>query len=222
MYLADLAFAQTHDGKTCTGAPWQFYKFGPWSYDVLERIALAMDEVHADKTVYESQYREDEEWVRWSLYNEELKGRLEASLPWEVTTALRRVVRQFGPSTPELLDFVYNTSPMRHAAPEEALDFNTAIQAQPTQEAEPMPAISARKKKNLKAGMAALQAKAAALRERRRRHPGPQPRYDNIYYDGLAWLDSLAGEPLPVDTQDAVFADTVWQSHARSDDDFPG
>ena len=42
--------------------------------------------------------------------------------------------------------------------------------------------------------MAALRAKAAIRRQslRRPRPETPAPRYDAVYFEGLAWLDSLA------------------------------
>ena len=32
-------------------------------------------------------------------------------------------------------------------------------------------------------------------KERKLINPVNNPRYDNVYYEGIAWLDSLAGEP---------------------------
>lgn len=221
VYLADLAFAQNHGGKTCTGAPWQFYKFGPWSCDVLKRIEPALNAVHAVKKSFASQYREDGEWERWNLRDEGLKIRLEETLPWEVCNAVKRAVHQFGTSTPDLLAFVYNTPPMRHAAPMEMLDFSVAVAPVPAPETAAEPFLTARQKKKLREGMATLKARAAARMAGRLRHPGPRPRYDEVYFDGLAWLDSLAGEPLPEGPQDAVFANALWKSPARKDADFP-
>ena len=38
VYLADLIFAEKHEGETYTGAPWRFHHFGPWSPKVYSRI----------------------------------------------------------------------------------------------------------------------------------------------------------------------------------------
>lgn len=48
--------------------------------------------------------------------------------------------------------------------------------------------------KRLQEVMAALRAKAAIRRQslRRPRPETPAPRYDAVYFEGLAWLDSLA------------------------------
>lgn len=44
--------------------------------------------------------------------------------------------------------------------------------------------------------------KAAALV-----NPAPSPRYDDVYFEGLAWLDSLAGPPLVEGEYEVVFSD---------------
>lgn len=222
VYLADLAFARHNGGQTCTGAPWQFYKFGPWAPEVFNRIEPALSAVHAVRKSFASQYREDDEWVRWSLSNEGLKAHLEEALPLTVTLEVKRAVHRFGASTPQLLKFVYNTPPMRCAAPMDQLDFSAVIAPAPQPESAPAPSRSARQKKKLKEGMAVLRATAAARMAKRRRYTGPQPRYDDVYFAGLAWLDSLAGSAPPEGVCDASFAETIWKSPARKDDDFPG
>ncbi len=45
VYLADL-FAGKNEGATYTGIEWKFYKFGPWSQSVNERIAPALSACH--------------------------------------------------------------------------------------------------------------------------------------------------------------------------------
>ena len=42
VYLADLAYAERNCGETFTEIAWQFYKFGPWSQAVNERIKPAL------------------------------------------------------------------------------------------------------------------------------------------------------------------------------------
>ena len=81
VYLADLAFAETHAGATFTGIPWQFYKFGPWSQTVHDRIIPALTAIRADKKVFSSHYKDDGEWERWSVTNDALRDRLADVLP---------------------------------------------------------------------------------------------------------------------------------------------
>lgn len=50
----------------------------------------------------------------------------------------------------------------------------------------------------------------ARLAARRRSQEGmtvPQPRYDEVYHEGVRWLDSLAGPPVPRLSGEVVFTD---------------
>lgn len=49
VYLADLFHATKNEGATYTGTEWKFYKFGPWSQSVNERIEPALNAIYADK-----------------------------------------------------------------------------------------------------------------------------------------------------------------------------
>lgn len=86
--------------------------------------------------------------------------------------------------------------------------------------------LSARQKKKLKSKMEILRTKSAerlaARRKKKLVSPLITPRYDNVYYEGLEWLDSLAGEKLPDGNKKVVFSDSIWKSQARSGDDFSG
>ncbi len=66
------------------------------------------------------------------------------------------------------------------------------------------------------------------LRERYRNRPRKEcklvnpvtaPRYDDVYHQGIAWLDGLAGEPFSEGEYLAEFPDEVWKSAARSGED---
>lgn len=228
VYLADLAFAETHAGATFTGIPWQFHKFGPWSQTVNERIAPALTAIHADRKVFPSRYRENDEWERWSLTDDALRDRLAGLLPACITGGLRRWVRKFLAATPDLLAFVYNTAPMRNAAPAERLDFSrVARREQPLPaSADDEPPLTVKQKKKLRVSMNALRVKLEEKKDADRRRqasrpPRRAPRYDDVYFAGLEWLDSLAGEEVPTGEMSAVFADGIWKSPARTDDDFP-
>lgn len=230
VYLGDLAFAEAHSGETFTGTPWRFYKFGPWSQAVHDRIEPALNAIHANRKVFPSKFREDGEWERWNLTDDARLAEIARELPVCITGRLRRSVHKFLADTPDLLAFVYNTPPMRNAAPNERLDFATA--AAPHSEEPPAVAgngqpLTAKQKKKLKEGMARLRAKLeekkAADKKRQASHPPqPAPLYDDVYFAGLEWLDSLAGEKIPAGEIRAVFADDIWKSPARIDDDFPG
>jgi hypothetical protein len=52
-------------------------------------------------------------------------------------------------------------------------------------------------------------------------NPVTNPRYDDVYNQGLVWLDSLAGEGFTIDEATAIFSDEVWKSSARKGEDVP-
>jgi hypothetical protein len=151
VYLADLAFARRNHGETYTGVDWRFYKFGPWSQAVNARIEPALGVLQADCKVFESDYEERDDWVRWNKQDYCLLGELEKRIPSCITVDLRRNVHKFLKDTPALLDFVYKTKPMLSAAPNEVLDFSLAIEGSLKEQQKPQPlrmeALSAKKQK---------------------------------------------------------------------------
>ena len=226
VYLADLAYAKMHDGEIFTGVKWQFYNFGPWAQEVNQRIDPALLYIDANKTTFPSDYGDKKEWVRWRAVDDTLIGDLERELPFIVTSTLRRSVHRFGQSTPELLAYVYSTDPMLSAAPNEFLDFSNLKTSSPNalNEQEEKDPLSKKKKENLKAKMRDLRLKSAeklaAKRKRRLVKPPISSRYDDVYFEGLEWLDSLAGAKMPEGEKEAVFSDSIWKSPARAGDDF--
>lgn len=225
-YLADLAYASTHNGETFTGVRWQFYKFGPWAQAVNQRIESALLLIHAERKSFPSNYGDKEEWIRWRATDDTMMAELERDLPHVVTSALRKNVHEFGQAIPELLARVYSTKPMLSAAPGEYLDF-TCLKSliQEASSEDTNEALSKKKQKILKANMEKLKSKSAEIfaskRKRELVKPLISPRYDDVYYEGLEWLDSLAGEKIPMGEQDVVFSDSIWKSPARRGDEFP-
>jgi hypothetical protein len=218
VYLADLAFAKSHGGQTFTGADWTFYKFGPWSQSVNERIAPALKALNADATVFESAYEDRDEWVRWSKADNDRLDSLERQVPFEIRVGLRSLVHRFGKHTPSLLDFVYGTEPMLVAAPGDKLRFAVAPVA--TGEPHPTyPAMTERKRKKFREAMNALRSRSRESTARLVRPPAP--RFDEVYRAGMAWLEELAGPVLPEGTLTAEFDRDVWYSTARKGADVP-
>ena len=226
VYLADLAFAQKTSGQTFTGVDWQFFKFGPWAPVVHERIEPALLGIHATKKTFLSNFPDRDDWVRWHATDDSYLAALERDLPSIVTSTTRNAVHKFGNATSELLAYVYATEPMRNAAPNELLNFanlRSQFQRQTQVDSQPV-SLSPKQKKNLKEKMAALRLKSgkklAAKRGQRLVPSVITPRYDSVYFEGLKWIDSLAGEKIPEGERDAVFSDTIWKSQARAGDDF--
>ena len=220
VYLADLFHAEKHEGATYTGIQWRFYKFGPWYQSVNERIEPALSVIGADKESFPSNYEEKQDWARWSLRDEQLLRDREQQLPSAITLHLRHDILQFGKDTQSLLNYVYSTKPMLYAAPNERLDFTVAGNDS-VNEPEPGPlrmdSLSNKKKKKFKERMRELRErhKNRQKKDNKLINPVKTPRYDDVYYEGVAWLDSLAGPQLPEGKHIVEFSDEVWKSAPR-------
>jgi len=227
VYLGDLAHAQRNSGETFTGIPWKFHSYGPWSNTVHERIEPALQLIGADKSTFTSDYEDRGDWFRWSVRNYHLLDEKEKELPPSIAIKLRPVIRKFGKDTPGLLDYVYRTAPMLDAAPGDILDFKLAVKEKPT--AEPylaglrMDSLSEKKKKAFRDKMAELR-RAASSRVSRKTaliNPVKNVRHDDVYQDGVEWLDKLAGEQLSPGEHVAEFSSDVWKSTTRKGSDIP-
>jgi hypothetical protein len=220
VYLADLAHARRYDGATFTGIDWQFYNFGPWSATVHERIEPALASLGASRRQMESEYEEKKDWFRWSLRNDDLLAEREGRLPASVAMSLRQCVRKYGKDTTSLLHYVYSTAPMLAAAPKERLDFalESAAKLRPLEKPDEN---SDKKTARLRQAMERVQAAAQARKNPRPKliNPVSSPRYDQVYEQGLKWLDGLAGDPPEPGQKLAQFSDDVWKSSTRKGPD---
>lgn len=175
-------------------------------------------------TQTKSDYGEEQEWFRWSLRDKHLLNEKERQLPITIKLKLRRDIHKFGKDTQSLLHYVYSTKPMLSAAPNEILDFSVAYDA-PVNEPEPqllrMDNLSNKKKKEFGKRMSELQTryKNRQRKERKLINPVTTPRYDDVYHQGITWLDGLAGEPFSEGEYLAEFSDEVWKSEARNSED---
>ena len=225
VYLADLFHAKRNNGVTFTGTEWQFYKFGPWSQPVYERIEPALSAIDAEKQSFESSYEEREDWVRWSLSDERQLEEIGNQLPFTITSGLKENVRQFGQDTQSLLHYVYSIEPMLSAAPNELLDFTVVTQDIPIDEPVTTPlrmdSLSNKRKKQFKERMRELRDrhKNRERKEHKLINPVTDARYDDVYTEGMNWLDSLAGEPLREGEHVVQFSDEVWKSATRKGED---
>jgi len=123
VYLADLAYSQSHEGSTYTNVPWKFHHFGPWSAEVYTRIEPVVREIDASERRITSPKYEDD-FFRWELIDDELFEELDKQLSFEIILAIKKAVHKFGDDTSALLHYVYATDPMLRAAPGEYLRSN--------------------------------------------------------------------------------------------------
>ena len=214
VYLADLAYAN-RNGETLTGAPWRFYDFGPYCTEVWQQAEPAMAAIHAQDRSFESQFKDDDV-RRWRSQDpEQDRTAAGTGLAFVARAAIERAVKEWGSDTQGLLHAVYSTEPMLRAAPNEILMFEAA---EPAEKAEQEAPKTARQKKKAKAKLEQLRAKLAerrAGREPRRSTPMRQPRYDEVYAEGVVWLEKLAGEPPREHEGTLEIDDSVWRSETR-------
>ena len=221
VYLADLAYAEQNKGETFTGIDWQFYKFGPWSQIVNVRIEPALTALGANKKTFPSNFDDKDDWVRWQITDDSLLVDIDRELPLSITLCLKRDIHKFGQDTPSLLSHVYRTQPMLLAAPNDLLNFshlktseNSRIRPQGNTEP-----LSKKKEKKLKEKMRDLRALSSKKLGNKRKitlvKPPITPRYDDVYFEGLEWLDTLAGPKITEGEKEAVFSDLIWKSPAR-------
>lgn len=221
VYLADLAYAKYHDGESFTGLKWIFHHFGPWSVECYKRIEPALSEIGAHQMVIESDKYGD--FVRWESDDPELFDKLTDILDLTVSSAIQHYVRKFGNDTYNLLDYIYKTGPMLNAAPEEMLDLSHEVVKKPDPEHTIVKTeLTDRQKKKQRERFLdfkkhlneRLEAKINSQKASVCQIP---PRYDDVFFDGLAKLDEDERKaPLSGDFV-GVFADNVWKSRARHD-----
>ena len=226
VYMADLAYAARNSGNIFTGVNWQFYKFGPWSLQVNERIEPALNLIAVEKRTFASSYEDKEEWGRWALRNDQLLSEKEREIPVYITSTLSRDIHKFGNDTSGLLDHVYKTKPMLSAEPNEYLDFSRVIDdvsSVKNSDTLKFESLSARKKHRLKVNLQALRDKRGSFSKTKSDlvNPVNNPRYDQVYHQGLAWLDSLAGPQMVSEEGVVKFSKDVWKSSTRKGLDVP-
>lgn len=225
LYLADLSYAEAHDGETFTKIPWRFHHFGPWSTEAFNRIDPALEQIGATKKRISSYYADD--FTRWSVDDEKRYHQLSEELPIHVVSAVKGYIQEFSSSTEDLLHFVYNTVPMLQAAPEAFLDFNVVSphqeKARPigNDDTQPPKELSKtqQKKRKQKLDQLKKQFREKLKKKQRKRVEYAQPRYDDVFFEGLKTLDYIAGSDVELTKGVARFSDDIWKSESRFDPD---
>jgi len=228
VYLADLAYASGHNGQSYTGIPWKFYKFGPWSQEVNAQIDQALSAISAERKSFPSKYEEEKDWKRWSKFDRQLFEEIGSQLPLSISLEVKRAVHEYGQDTPSLLNYVYLTEPMLNAAPNELLDFSifASAKGEISEDEENKPLVlSNKQKRELKRAIKDFQEKRKEVKARRKSklaNPVKPADYDDSYYEGVQWLDSLAGPDLEVLKHgkfEVTFSPSIWKSPVRKGED---
>lgn len=232
LYLADWAHAQRHNGETFTGIPWRFYHFGPYCADVVAELERAVPSCGVvDRSFFGAKSgREVRRWVaERDEATDEAYSELERVLPTEVAIAIRRTVQSHGGDTYPLLHQVYGTPPMRRSAPGELIDFSAAVremlealdgsspEAPPRvlQQVDPTLSTTQRKKRERAFNDLRQRMKEALSRSD---EAGElvyiEPVEDEVYEQGVNWLESQADQIHPV-TATFLVHQSVWHSRTR-------
>ncbi len=226
VYLADLIFAEKQGRETYTGAPWRFHHFGPWSSEVYNRIEPVITEAEARVREIPSS-KTEEDIIRYSLVDESLFNQLEPELPFILAVTLKGLIHKFGDDTTSLLHHVYHTPPMLGAAPGEPLSFKGETYEEGGQHkvvgrvsdvVELYQTTSTKKRKaDMKTLKEQIQLKLAEKKLKKEQTiPSRAPLYDEVFFEGVRWLDSLAGEPVESQEGEITFSKTIWKSPART------
>ena len=226
VYLADLYYAESHDGQTYTGSDWKFHHFGPWAAEVHQRIDPAIDEAGANKKrINAPKYKDD--FYRYSYADDYKYEELSNSLPFEVTGSLKKAIKEFGKDTAELLHYVYRTRPMICAAPGEHLSFEPKKEIEKKKEIEDQPEpekLSVKRKRMKKEAIEKLKKEMTVrldrtLTKKKEKRQSTPPRYDEVYSEGVKWVESLAGDPIKPEEGIVEVSPDFWKSSFRTDDE---
>ncbi len=221
VYLADLAYAE-QSGFSYTQAPWIFHKFGPWSFEVCNRIAPALKSIGAEDQSFQSRYEDDV--IKWSVHPSYPIRDLELKIDRVPRSAIKKWVHRFGADTESLLAHVYLTQPLLTAAPGEYLNFNQVKVAEDAKEYTVQNDRECSSQKNHKIMdqvKRQIQAKLAFKKTQTKKCVNSfiEPRYDTVFFQGQKWLDSLEGNPVLPLKGEATFSAEIWKSKARFDPD---
>lgn len=228
IYLADLLYAERHEGETFTEAEWTFYHYGPWASPVHDAIQEVVKLVGVRERTFTSPKHEGDS-TRWQLVDDDIHQEAARALPIEIKGRLSRTIHEYGSDTTSLLHMVYRTRPMLRAAPGERLDL-TCVYQEPdvahvsdTDVPESKP-LSEKARRRRKEKLDAMRTKfkelvAAKTASRQLVSPSPAPRYDEQFHEGLQWLDSLAGDPIEATEGTLIISEDIWKSPGRDDQD---
>ncbi len=222
LYLADLEFAKMNNGTTYTGLKWKFFRFGPWSEIVNNRIEPALIAIGAHKRIIESKSSDD--FHRWEVNDVDLIDELEKEINFITSLAIKANVRKFGQDTESLLHHVYQTDPMLNAAPDDYLDFTRIpekilLSSKDNSEEQLTKRQIKKRKEKINAIKLEFQRKLELKKKRIKESKQPLPQYDDLFFEGVKSLEKLAGEEVDLGKLTCSFSKDFWKSKARHDPD---
>lgn len=227
LYLADLEYAQENDGETFSGIEWQFYNFGPWSNLALGSIIEATKNPQITTLRISMGYGTDD-FFRYEAHpNPKELSQIANRIPGEVKFALDKYVPEFAADTSSLLHFVYDTYPMLRAKPNETLNFNNPPPlphfAQPFDPCVGLSDVQVKERnqrlrkfrKQLAVDLKALLSKEKED-EKKSDEMLLKPKYDEIYYDGMAKACEPETGYIEIESGVVVFTEENWEDRENN------
>ncbi|MBW1650342.1 MAG: hypothetical protein JRJ44_06645 [Deltaproteobacteria bacterium] len=224
VYLADLEYAKYNKGNTYTELEWKFHNFGPWSSTLYNHIDLSLNKIEAVKKSIDGK---DKNFIRWNIKNTDnsLTDKLGNRLNLIVNGSIQTKVKEHGSCTESLLNDVYTTLPMLQAAPGEILNFKPVFDEYKDKDdkIENIQKMTDRQKKKRKMLIEDIkknfQKRLKDKKTKKRALPPEPPIYDDFFFKGVEYLDSLGGNPIKNTEGIITFSDDIWHSKARFDID---
>lgn len=224
VYLADLAYAEVHDGETFTGIHWKFHYFGPWDLQLWQRIAPSLAASGAQAINFPSDFS-DSGYTRWEISSLEAIRAAAEKLPIDLQGLLSRAIKKFANSTADILHFVYNTPPMLRAAPEEILDFTPSgwffeNDCFSKKKDAIITEKQAKKIKQWKSNASQQLQSVISKKITQKKSYGTictESLYDEVYFAGVASLEDDMNTPVQEGEIKISVDNNVWKSRARYD-----
>lgn len=217
LYLADVRYAETNGGESYTGLPWKFFHFGPWCdiQDTFDDVLLLAGAEKREIPASSEDRSETAAFKFGRIRADEIVRNLRDEIHGAVLNSIDDSVDRFGGhDIADMLEHVYTTAPMRHAAPDDLLDLSTAVDPDAPQRRAPRRLSKAARSRLAKAKrMLAEKAKNRTRPERVR----VDVRYDEVFVKGTQWLDDIDGEPVQPLAGEVRFHPSLWLSSARTD-----
>lgn len=215
LYLADVAHAKKHRGKSFTEVPWLMHHFGPFDTSIYEGIASSAKQFGFNVRTM----GDDTGGTSYGLYDDDQKERLAQTLPVNVMLEIDRLLRNFRGDSSGLVNHSYNTKPVLCAGPGQLLDL-TLLADESTEAAEEVPTLTHREKKKLKerleAGRAEFVRRQEAWRNSAATLPRLTPDEERIIGEGIALLDLDDDPAEPKPPIEITVTDEFWEERRRN------
>jgi hypothetical protein len=189
VYLLDCLYAETHDGKTASGAGWYFHSFGPFASDLVG----AIDEMANRGVIHDhSGEHGNKEYTQYWL-GEYPQGPSLADIGLGSTQSIRfgSLTKKFHNDLSGLLDHTYfKTLPMRDASPGRNIEFRGLAGVSQIKAHHQIGITDQAKLMKILLLSSRLENKFAEMEGNAMAMAAHRPIYDRAYEEGMAAMDA--------------------------------